>query len=57
MTKILINADRASDAIQWAVAQFGGGDNFTVQHDFPSEKYRFEFDNITNATVFALKWV
>ena len=57
MTKILINSDRASDAIKWAIAQFGRGNTFSVQHDFPSEKYRFEFDNAAHATTFALKWV
>ena len=56
MTKILINTDRASDAIRWAVAHFGSGNSFTVQHDFPSSKYRFEFDDIAHATMFALKW-
>jgi len=55
MTKILIDVDRASDAIKWAARHFGS--TFNVQHDFPSTKYRFEFDNATNATVFALKWV
>lgn len=57
MTKIFVNADRASDAIRWAVAQFGSGNNFSVQHDFPSERYRFEFDNTAHATMFALKWM
>jgi hypothetical protein len=56
MTKILINTDRASDAIRWAVAHFGSGNSFTVQHDFPSSKYRFEFDDVAHATMFALKW-
>jgi hypothetical protein len=57
MTKILINKEHASDAIRWAVSHFGGGNNFTVQHDFPSSKYRFEFDNANHATMFALKWL
>jgi hypothetical protein len=57
MTKILIDTNRASEAISWAVAHFGNGNNFTVQHDFPSSKYRFEFDDDRQATMFALKWV
>jgi hypothetical protein len=54
--KILIDTGQASDAIKWAVTHFGGGDNFTVQHDFPSSKYRFEFNNAAHATMFALRW-
>lgn len=57
MTKILIDTEHASDAIRWAVSQFGSGNNFSVQHDFPSNKYRFEFNNTVHATMFALKWV
>ena len=57
MTKILIDVNHASDAIRWAVTHFGSGNNFTVQHDFPSSKYRFEFDDDRQATMFALKWV
>jgi hypothetical protein len=57
MTKILIDVNHASDAIRWAVTHFGSGNNFTVQHDFPSSKYRFEFDDDNQATMFALKWV
>jgi hypothetical protein len=57
MTKILIDTEHASDAIRWAVAHFGGGNNFTVQHDFPSSKYCFAFNNANHATMFALKWV
>lgn len=57
MTKILIDTERASDAIRWAVTEFGSGNNFTVQHDFPSSKYRFEFSNDNHATMFALKWM
>jgi hypothetical protein len=56
MTKILIDTDRASDAIRWAVSRFPGS-TFKVQHDFPSTKYRFEFDDAATAIVFALKWI
>ena len=55
MTKILVNVDRAGDAIKWAAVHFGN--TFNVQHDFPSTRYRFEFDNSVHATMFALKWV
>jgi hypothetical protein len=55
MTKILIDVSIASDAIKWAAVQFGN--TFTVNNDFPSEKYRFEFDDPDQATVFALKWM
>lgn len=55
MTKILIDAKLASDAIVWACKNFGSA--FNVHHDFPSEKYRFEFDNDSQASMFALKWM
>ena len=56
MTKILIDVERASDAIRWTVSQFPGS-TFNVQHDFPSTKYRFEFDDASHASLFALRWV
>jgi hypothetical protein len=55
MTKILINVDLATDAIRWASMHFGS--TFNVHHDFPSEKYRFEFEDPDQATLFALKWI
>ena len=55
MTKILIDKNLATDAIKWAVSHFG--DSFNVHHDFPSTKYRFEFEDVNQATMFALKWI
>jgi hypothetical protein len=55
MTKILIDVNRAGDAIKWAAVHFGS--TFNVQHDFPSTKYGFEFDDAAQASLFALKCI
>ncbi len=56
MKSITVDGARVSTyhAIRWAVAQFGS--NFSVQHEFPGEKWRFTFKEPKHATLFALKW-
>jgi len=53
MYKISIPVDRAYDAIRWAKGHFK---YFGVQHQFPANRYEFEFDNSDDATFFALRW-
>lgn len=54
MNNILISADRAPDAIRWAMEQFK---HFEVQHNFPANFYEFKFVNPEHASMFALKWM
>jgi hypothetical protein len=54
MYKISIPTSKAYDAIRWAKGQF---ENFGVQHQFPANRYEFEFDNSEDATIFALRWM
>jgi hypothetical protein len=56
MKSITIDGARVSthDAILWASKQFGS--NFNVHHEFPGKKWRFEFNDSKEATLFALKW-
>lgn len=53
--RVLIwGSPRAVEAMEWAQNKFG--DQFVVDHNFPSEAYRFYFDHADHAILFALRW-